>query len=140
MLFRSLQPYVEQQARLAVGGGLFTVRGHARYHSEKGSPMAAFEGDLGLTNFTTTDLIQFKDFVKFDGLAVNGIQFTFQPNQLDVREVIFSGLSTSIIMQTNHQINLLAVLPAPGAPRRSEERRVGKECERLCRSRWSPYH
>ena len=24
--------------------------------------------------------------------------------------------------------------------RRSEERRVGKECLRLCRSRWSPYH
>ena len=23
---------------------------------------------------------------------------------------------------------------------RSEERRVGKECPRLCRSRWSPYH
>src|SRR3546814_19687109 len=26
--------------------------------------------------------------------------------------------------------------PAP----RSEERRVGKECVRTCRSRWSPYH
>ena len=24
--------------------------------------------------------------------------------------------------------------------RRSEERRVGKECSELCRSRWSPYH
>ena len=23
---------------------------------------------------------------------------------------------------------------------RSEERRVGKECSRKCRSRWSPYH
>ena len=23
---------------------------------------------------------------------------------------------------------------------RSEERRVGKECQTLCRSRWSPYH
>ena len=23
---------------------------------------------------------------------------------------------------------------------RSEERRVGKECRNLCRSRWSPYH
>ena len=23
---------------------------------------------------------------------------------------------------------------------RSEERRVGKECYALCRSRWSPYH
>ena len=29
--------------------------------------------------------------------------------------------------------------PADG-PARSEERRVGKECLRLCRSRWSPYH
>src|SRR3546814_14820737 len=30
-----------------------------------------------------------------------------------------------------------------GQPRlafRSEERRVGKECVRTCRSRWSPYH
>ena len=26
------------------------------------------------------------------------------------------------------------------AEARSEERRVGKECSRTCRSRWSPYH
>ena len=33
-------------------------------------------------------------------------------------------------------------LPASqlGIDIRSEERRVGKECLRLCRSRWSPYH
>ena len=27
-----------------------------------------------------------------------------------------------------------------GALFRSEERRVGKECASMCRSRWSPYH
>src|SRR3546814_4003399 len=27
-----------------------------------------------------------------------------------------------------------------GHDERSEERRVGKECVRTCRSRWSPYH
>src|SRR3546814_14160940 len=27
-----------------------------------------------------------------------------------------------------------------GLARRSEERRVGKECVSTCRSRWSPYH
>src|SRR3546814_2300809 len=32
-----------------------------------------------------------------------------------------------------HRIDLLAA-------RRSEERRVGKECVSTCRSRWSPYH
>ena len=28
----------------------------------------------------------------------------------------------------------------PGVMPRSEERRVGKECSAVCRSRWSPYH
>ena len=28
----------------------------------------------------------------------------------------------------------------PAAVKRSEERRVGKECTEQCRSRWSPYH
>ena len=28
----------------------------------------------------------------------------------------------------------------PVTPVRSEERRVGKECQSVCRSRWSPYH
>ena len=27
-----------------------------------------------------------------------------------------------------------------GSGKRSEERRVGKECGASCRSRWSPYH
>ena len=31
-------------------------------------------------------------------------------------------------------------LAASGAAKRSEERRVGKECVCWCRSRWSPYH
>ena len=32
------------------------------------------------------------------------------------------------------------IFPSTMEANRSEERRVGKECLRLCRSRWSPYH
>ena len=32
------------------------------------------------------------------------------------------------------------IVPIGSTEQRSEERRVGKECLRLCRSRWSPYH
>ena len=32
------------------------------------------------------------------------------------------------------------IVKLEGAGPRSEERRVGKECRLLCRSRWSPYH
>ena len=35
-------------------------------------------------------------------------------------------------------VDLIPVFSSTGT--RSEERRVGKECLRLCRSRWSPYH
>src|SRR3546814_12071096 len=34
----------------------------------------------------------------------------------------------------------LAGVMGGGRTERSEERRVGKECVRTCRSRWSPYH
>src|SRR3546814_20351729 len=30
--------------------------------------------------------------------------------------------------------------PVPNGAIRSEARRVGKECDRTCSSRWSPYH
>ena len=33
-----------------------------------------------------------------------------------------------------------SIYPAAEAAKRSEERRVGKECASMCRSRWSPYH
>ena len=43
---------------------------------------------------------------------------------------------TSIVLAT-FGVLLTIILTNEG---RSEERRVGKECLRLCRSRWSPYH
>src|SRR3546814_12743688 len=44
------------------------------------------------------------------------------------------------VMLTGLAIAWLAYLKFTDWPRRSEERRVGKECVSTCRSRWSPYH
>src|SRR3546814_4363167 len=38
------------------------------------------------------------------------------------------------------QLGILGFVLGSRAARRSEERRVGKECVSTCRSRWSPYH
>ena len=46
------------------------------------------------------------------------------------------GGSVEILVEPHIRPELLAA--ARG--RRSEERRVGKECRTVCRSRWSPYH
>src|SRR3546814_14046038 len=58
----------------------------------------------------------------------------FLPQAVDYGESIkdsFQTLGTS-------GVKLLASVRS--APKRSEERRVGKECVSTCRSRWSPYH
>src|SRR3546814_13368549 len=42
----------------------------------------------------------------------------------------------SLVMRNNTR----RISPAALGDVRSEERRVGKECVRTCRSRWRPYH
>ena len=45
------------------------------------------------------------------------------------------------IQGTDEQPGLIdALAQTQPVARRSEERRVGKECIAVCRSRWSPYH
>src|SRR3546814_14485514 len=57
--------------------------------------------------------------------------------------------SVAVRYETRHALAQQALLvaiveihlyPSAQSPSRSEERRVGKECVRTCRSRWSPYH
>jgi hypothetical protein len=52
--------------------------------------------------------------------------------------------ATALLRQLVEDRSQLDELPLADAKAlleaRSEERRVGKECRRLCRSRWSPYH
>ena len=42
---------------------------------------------------------------------------------------------TWFVAENEHWVTLHVI-----AIERSEERRVGKECSKQCRSRWSPYH
>ena len=60
--------------------------------------------------------------------------------------LIVPSLTLSVsdtVMPTVNQFKWDALTDFEGAVQndlRSEEGRVGKECVRLCRSRWSPYH
>ena len=58
------------------------------------------------------------------------IYLSFQyPELAAYMDGINNALLSTMIHKTSHH-----------SLTRSEERRVGKECLRLCRSRWSPYH
>ena len=50
------------------------------------------------------------------------------------------GAATAAAERAISGLNLTVQETDDGLGRRSEERRVGKECSVTCRSRWSPYH
>src|SRR3546814_13991650 len=53
--------------------------------------------------------------------------------------IFLSALGRSIAKATAHLLDGARPVAYLNC-RRSEERRVGKECVSTCRSRWSPYH
>ena len=56
-------------------------------------------------------------------------------NVINTRRSVVTRISKTLLDAVQYIESLVTVFPS-----RSEERRVGKECLRLCRSRWSPYH
>src|SRR3546814_15893215 len=50
-------------------------------------------------------------------------------------DLTYLGLLLALLLPA-----VFLVFPMRAADKRSEERRVGKECVSTCRSRWSPYH
>ena len=75
--------------------------------------------------------------------GISAIDSGFVRPRLDaIHMVVENGRAAFIDSGTNHSLPMvLEALKVKGlTPERSEERRVGKECLAVCRSRWSPYH
>lgn len=112
-----LQPYVEQEARVVLNAGDLTVNGQARYApGERGSPLARFSGDVSVARFAASDTVAYHNLAKWNDLDVRGIQLALQPDALTVEEVKFRGLATSLVVNSNGQLNVGALLKEKPAP------------------------
>ncbi len=111
-----LQPYVESQANLVIHSGELNVDGTAHFDPrDTNTPLLRFTGNVALTNFLSSDTIARSEFARWENLGVRGIQFTLEPNRLEVDEVKFTGLRTSLVVSSNGQLSALALLKHPQA-------------------------
>src|SRR3546814_13590947 len=77
--------------------------------------------------------------------ALDHINLWLLRDEIDGRQgwtIVDCGISRDQVKELWEQVfaNELEGLPVLRVVVRSEERRVGTECVRTCRSRWSPYH
>ncbi len=108
---RPIQPYVQEQLKLAITSGAVNLHGRAKYASpEPSAPLISFIGGLAVTNFDTTDDVLFKDFAKWDSLAVDGINLNMQPDKLRVDQVTLTRPNFGLVIGPDRRINLLTIL------------------------------
>src|SRR6059036_4236123 len=93
-------------------------------------------------------LSPFAETDKKPSLQTSGTSFFFS-KQKTAYEITYGDWSSDVCSSDLPASELEILTPAQLAGLlqveeevvvRSEERRVGKACRRLCRSRWSPYH
>jgi hypothetical protein len=109
---RMIQPYLEQQVKLAVTRGALNVNGHAHYApAGQGLPLVSFAGDVSVRDFAVTDEVLFNDLAKWDSLDITGINVALQPDKFQIDQIKFSRPDTSVIIGPDHRFNLLTILP-----------------------------
>src|SRR3546814_17142793 len=72
--------------------------------------------------------------------AARAAKLLHDNNQEDEYAVEVAKLYNSLRATWERGLEDIAFVRVIQRHRRSEERRVGKECVSTCRSRWSPYH
>ena len=74
------------------------------------------------------------------GCYVKVDKFDVEWEYLDPEEQQVAGDGEKMVYLVLHDVTTVGWNETYRAMARSEERRVGKECNPRCRSRWSPYH
>jgi uncharacterized protein involved in outer membrane biogenesis len=112
-------PYLPSQIRIALSKGQLSVHGRAQGALTSDGPAGSFAGDVSVKNIATADLRHDRNLIKFDALTVIGIKASYPAVKLQIEEVALAGFNANVVIDTNGQINLLAVLsnnaPNPAA-------------------------
>jgi hypothetical protein len=108
----SFQSYVNEHLQLAITDGNANTDGQILFSSTNtNSAMLKFKGGVEVKQFASADQNEGNDFLKFDSFKISGANIELLPNKVLVDEIKLAGLKTSIVVASNQQINLLAILP-----------------------------
>lgn len=107
-----VQPYLGQYLNLVVHSGELNVQGDAKFNPA-GTPQLQFTGDVGVTNFVSSDTIAYHELAAWENHLIRGIDFTSHPNQLTIKEIKFIGARNNLVVSSNGQVNVAALVKPP---------------------------
>jgi hypothetical protein len=114
--FGPLDPYLEPKLNLFIPGSEFGLHGRIQLHTPAGQlPEVSFQGDTWLDGFRAVDGALGEDLLKWDSVRVSGIDANLNPLGVAIKQIALNNVSASLVIETNHTINLLAALHPAGS-------------------------
>jgi hypothetical protein len=109
----AVQPYVAQYTSMTLLAGKLGGDAKVRYAAQKSA--LQFSGNLSVANLHTVDNALHQDFINWDRLDIQGLNFQHDPDRLDIDQIRAQKLYARVIIEPDESINVKRILAAPGA-------------------------
>ena len=109
----TVQPYIAQQTSMTLLGGKLSGDTKVKYGG--GKPAVVFTGNISVAKLHSVDNALHDDFINWDRLDVQGLNFQHDPDRLDIDKVLVRKAYARVIVEPDASINVKRVLAGPGA-------------------------
>jgi hypothetical protein len=109
----AIQPYIAQYTSMTLLAGALSGDAKVRYGAKQ--PALQFGGNISVANLHTVDNALHEDFINWDRLDIQGLNFQHGPDRLDIDQVTARKLYARVIIEPDQSINVTRVLAGPGA-------------------------
>jgi hypothetical protein len=109
------QPYIAQRTSLELTGGSLTAKGRLTYAAATPAAQVVFTGEAGIERLRTIDNALREDFIKWDDLRLDGIEYRSAPESLRIAGIRARKPFARLIIGPDGTTNVAAILAGPGA-------------------------
>lgn len=125
----AIQPYLNATTAVTLHSGRLGVKGNVSYAAtpESAAPVK-FKGEVRVADLSTTDQLVNEDFVKWRSLTVTGIDFSQNPDKLDINRIVARQPYGKVVIAKDTTINVTKVLSPHSTPEQATEQQdTGEE-------------
>ncbi len=110
-----IQPYIAGRSSMTLVGGKLGAELKVHYDAAKKPPALLLSGNIDLQKLHTVDDVLHDDFINWDRLDIQGLNYGQSPDRLDIEQVVARKLYARVIIEPDLSMNIKRVLLPPGA-------------------------
>ncbi len=107
----ALQPYFTDKINITVTNGAVATSGNLKVAADRDNTMGVtFTGDATVSNLATIDKGASEDFLKWNSLAVNGINAGNKPLRVEIDKIALTDFYSRLIVNTDGTFNVQGIM------------------------------